>query len=58
MSYTVGDIVAEMKNVVEKHLINQKDREVLRALDETSWTQLGVGAMLATVRGRKGEIRG
>jgi hypothetical protein len=47
-SYTVADLIASMKRVVERHLIHAGDREALLALSETSWIQLACGAMGVT----------
>jgi hypothetical protein len=52
--YTVGDIVDAMQRCVERHLSSARDRAALSALEERSWIQLAVAAMLVTARGRNG----
>lgn len=47
-TYTVGDLIGAMQKVVEKHLINQTDREALLRLSRESWIQLAMAAMFVS----------
>jgi hypothetical protein len=47
-SYTVGDLIDGMKRTI-KHIISDRDRAALSQFDDSTWIQLGVGAMMGSL---------